>query len=150
MMSVKVKTRKILQKNDFSLKTEGPLGSFCPVLWLHGSDRWDRQHGQTDGHTCQLLLFCPVPPHLIFHPFYPLQTHPLSGTSLIPECLGLIDTNSVNTQAQFRQRPQCFLLQHVPSWSGSLPPSPALGLSTTVTSAHGPLPGAGLHGHGLE
>lgn len=78
----------------------------------------------------------------------PLLTliHPLNGMPLIPGCLSLTNMDSVNSQTQFRHRPQLFLHPYAPSWTGSFPPISALGFPRTATPAHGPLPALSSRG----
>lgn len=104
--------------------------------------------GSMDSQMATHTSFCnPLWPLLISIP-PPLLTldSSLNGMPLIPGCISLTNMDSVNTQIQFRHRPQLFLHPYAPSWTGSFPPSSALGFSRTATPAHGSLLAVSLRG----
>lgn len=104
--------------------------------------------GSMDRQMATHTSFCnPLGPLLISIP-PPLLTldSSLNGMPLIPGCISLTNTDSVNTQTRFRHRLQLFLHLYAPSWTGSFPPSSALGFPRTATPAHGALPAVSPRG----
>lgn len=134
---------------NFPLRTEGPLGSqefFASTLWLHGSDR---QHGQTDGHTHQLLQSSWAPPHLnptpSAHPGFIPQWNAINPWVHKPHKHGLSKySNTIQTQAPALPPPVCSLMDWL------LPSQLSPGFSQDSYSCSWSSSSCQSQGHGLE
>lgn len=94
--------------------------AFCAVLHNHleETDLISRVNNQPAIYV-SFCNPCLVPPHLIVHLLCPPWAHSLSGQWLIPGHSDLADTDSINTQTQFRHRRWRFLYPHALSQTGS-------------------------------